>query len=170
MDAKLARGLVTCLAWSLLVGCSSSAGTFRCQSPASYAALPAPRAIAPQRIVRPPTGFLRQPPMTVRAATGLPLGPIVPVQATSPAAQYAGMSGYAHSYHSGTSSHHQQRACYGCQTGQCGPNRPHWMPTHHHWSVYRQPSNLSYPPSQVPAAVTQYPYYTLKGPSDFFLK
>jgi hypothetical protein len=43
-------------------------------------------------------------------------------------------------------------------------------PTHYHWFSYEQPQNLVYPPENQPAAVIQYPYYTVKGPSDFFMK
>ena len=42
-------------------------------------------------------------------------------------------------------------------------------PTHYHWMSYRAPTNLVYPPAFAPAPVVQYPYYTLKGPSDYFL-
>jgi hypothetical protein len=34
---------------------------------------------------------------------------------------------------------------------------------------YRAPHNLKYPPANQPAGVVVYPYYTLKGPDDFFL-
>jgi hypothetical protein len=43
-------------------------------------------------------------------------------------------------------------------------------PKHHMTYSYQRPSNLSYPPPQVPGGVIVYPYYTLKGPSDFFRK
>ncbi|GDY09435.1 hypothetical protein LBMAG52_29210 [Planctomycetia bacterium] len=43
-------------------------------------------------------------------------------------------------------------------------------PKHHHTFDYRQPKNLSYPPQNQPAGVVAYPYYTCKGPSDFFMK
>ena len=43
-------------------------------------------------------------------------------------------------------------------------------PTHYHWFSYEQPRNLVYPPANQPAAVIQYPYYTVKGPDDFFLQ
>lgn len=33
---------------------------------------------------------------------------------------------------------------------------------------YTQPTGLLYPPQNQPAGVTFYPYYTVKGPSDFF--
>jgi hypothetical protein len=41
-------------------------------------------------------------------------------------------------------------------------------PKHHFTYSYQRPQNLSYPPPQVPGGVVVYPYYTLKGPSDFF--
>ncbi len=49
------------------------------------------------------------------------------------------------------------------------PENYHW-PKHHHTFDYRQPKNLSYPPQNQPAAAVVYPYYTCKGPSDFFMK
>ena len=35
------------------------------------------------------------------------------------------------------------------------------------WS-YNPPQGLVYPPANQPAGVIQYPYYTVKGPTDFF--
>ncbi len=43
-----------------------------------------------------------------------------------------------------------------------------WAPTHHHWFSYEPPRNLQYPAANVPPAVVVYPYYTHKGPDDFF--
>ncbi len=45
-----------------------------------------------------------------------------------------------------------------------------WHPTHHHTYDYRAPKGLVYPPANQPAAIVQYPYYTVKGPDDFFKK
>lgn len=45
-----------------------------------------------------------------------------------------------------------------------------WHPTHYHTFTYNPPQNLVYPQQNQPAAVVQYPYYTHKGPDDFFLK
>lgn len=66
-----------------------------------------------------------------------------------------------------------------CPTGHCPPEwarypsdcpeNYHW-PKHHHTFDYRQPKNLVYPPQNQPAGVVVYPYYTCKGPSDFFMK
>ena len=76
---------------------------------------------------------------------------------------------------------------YGCPTGDChaygggfggGYCDQPWMhdggygygkyPNHRHSYSYKRPKNLVYPPANTPAAVVQYPYYTTKGPSDFF--
>jgi hypothetical protein len=58
---------------------------------------------------------------------------------------------------------------YGAECPLCAPDH-FWTPTHHHTYDYRQPKNLVYPPHNQPAATVVYPYYTLKGPSDFFMK
>ncbi len=68
---------------------------------------------------------------------------------------------------------------WSCPSGQCPaewaqspancPDNYHF-PKHHHTFDYRQPKNLVYPPQNQPAAVVVYPYYTCKGPSDFFMK
>ncbi len=43
-------------------------------------------------------------------------------------------------------------------------------PNHYHWYQYDEPKNLVYPQANTPAAIVQYPYYTLKGPECFFMK
>jgi len=66
-------------------------------------------------------------------------------------------------------------ACPDCQQDDCNCNcdgmlcRMPWHPTHHHMFSYEQPKNLSYPTSQM-GSLTRYPYYTFKGPDDFFHK
>lgn len=66
-----------------------------------------------------------------------------------------------------------------CPTGPQGnacPVRPQqhgsnvWRPTHHHTWEYNAPKGLTYPDQNQPPATVQYPYYTVKGPSDFFMK
>ena len=68
----------------------------------------------------------------------------------------------------------------GCGADGCGlcrePNyNAGWYPTHHQWYTYHQPGvglhgggPLLYPPANAPGAVVVYPYYTVKGPDDFF--
>ena len=49
-----------------------------------------------------------------------------------------------------------------------GPGLMEDYPEHHFTYAYMRPKNLQYPPPQVPGGIVVYPYYTLKGPSDFF--
>lgn len=55
----------------------------------------------------------------------------------------------------------------GCGVG-CGHGCGHGCPHHYHSYAYTRPHNLVYPPPQSPAGAVVYPYYTHKGPSDFF--
>ncbi|MCH7687628.1 MAG: hypothetical protein IH899_13260 [Planctomycetes bacterium] len=61
---------------------------------------------------------------------------------------------------------------YGCNSCLFGNScyNPDWYPTHHHWYRYKPPRNLVYPPANQPGGVVVYPYYTLKGPDDFFFE
>jgi hypothetical protein len=89
---------------------------------------------------------------------------------------YSGPEGYYTDHHSkayvagsaaGGCPHCQYgNACppNGCQ--QCG----HGCPKHHHSYQYKWPENLVYPDPHTPAGMVQWPYYTLRGPSDFFMK
>ena len=43
-------------------------------------------------------------------------------------------------------------------------------PVHRNFYTYDAPDNLMYPPQNQEAATYQYPYYTLRGPTDFFMK
>ncbi len=49
-----------------------------------------------------------------------------------------------------------------------GPQQQHGR--HYHTFEYKAPEGLRYPPANQPPAVVQYPYYTLRGPTDFFQK
>jgi len=57
-----------------------------------------------------------------------------------------------------------------CQHGYFGHIGPDgdWYPTHRYTHSYNAPQNLSYPAQNSPAGAVVYPYYTHKGPSDFF--
>lgn len=57
---------------------------------------------------------------------------------------------------------------WGGHHGSRAFGRPSWRPLHRHSYTYRPPQNLKYPPANQPAAFVQYPYYTVKGPKDFF--
>jgi hypothetical protein len=65
----------------------------------------------------------------------------------------------------------QGGACYpegGCP--HCGCGCGHSCPDHYQTYSYKWPKNLVYPPPVLPAGMVQYPYYTLRGPTDFFMK
>ncbi len=58
----------------------------------------------------------------------------------------------------------------GCPTGACGAG---CGPQHYHSYSYSRPNNLVYPQAEagnVPGGAVVYPYYTHRGPSDFFRK
>lgn len=55
----------------------------------------------------------------------------------------------------------------GCHPGHCG-NGGHGCPQHYHSYSYQRPQNLSYPAPNAVGGSVVYPYYTHKGPSDFF--
>jgi hypothetical protein len=54
-----------------------------------------------------------------------------------------------------------------CKDGRC--NLP-FHPVHRNFHTYSTPQNLMYPPQNAAPATYQYPYYTHRGPTDFFMK
>ena len=56
-----------------------------------------------------------------------------------------------------------QRGC------KAGCNLP-FHPVHRNFHTYQVPANLSRPPENSAPAMYQYPYYTLRGPTDFFME
>ncbi|REJ93329.1 MAG: hypothetical protein DWQ34_05660 [Planctomycetota bacterium] len=69
----------------------------------------------------------------------------------------------------------QGQSCPFCQQGlggdhdhDSGHRTLNKYPDHHFTYSYHRPKNLLYPPPQVPGGAVVWPYYTLKGPSDFF--
>ena len=60
-----------------------------------------------------------------------------------------------------------QRCSPGCQGAGC--NLP-FHPVHRNFQTYHAPQNLMYPPENAQPAQVQFPYYTLRGPTDFFMK
>lgn len=103
------------------------------------------------------------------------------MRAQSPPAQATGLvqaqapvqpTGWSHSGYASSCQH-----CQGAGAGSCSqcydPNQlinlP-FHPIHRNSYTYNTPRNLMYPPSPTPAGVTQYPYYTFRGPTDFFMK
>ncbi|MEX0718062.1 MAG: hypothetical protein WD066_15825 [Planctomycetaceae bacterium] len=56
------------------------------------------------------------------------------------------------------------------QHGYGGAGGGNWGPQHRTFHTYHHPTDLRYPSPHVPAAIVQYPYYTNRGPTDFFMK
>ena len=69
-------------------------------------------------------------------------------------------------------------SCMSCQgMGSCSICRTHngtinlpFHPVHRNSYTYNTPKNLMYPDSSSPAGIVQYPYYTFRGPTDFFFE
>lgn len=72
----------------------------------------------------------------------------------------------------------QGGGCPQCQYGQACPQggcpscgHGQGCPQHLHSYKYNWPKNMVYPSNnQLPAGLVQYPYYTFRGPTDFFMK
>ena len=91
-------------------------------------------------------------------------------------------AGYGQSPYAGYGNFDQQPSPVGPYAGfsKCPPQyqeqcwdhggRRHRGIYHYHTYSYREPDNLSYPCPNQPGGVVTYPYYTHKGPSDFFYK
>ncbi len=73
--------------------------------------------------------------------------------------------------------------CQGCRPGRggsgphrCGPNGQGsglnlpFHPVHRNFHTYHAPENNMYPPENAAPAQVQYPYYTFRGPTDFFME
>jgi len=89
---------------------------------------------------------------------------------------YAGPNGY-YTEHDRSYMVNRDSSCESDPTGslQAGgaencEQRPHGCPSHYQTYSYNWPQNMVYPNSQTPAGVVQYPYYTFRGPTDFFMK
>ena len=65
----------------------------------------------------------------------------------------------------------QKAACQHCSGVGCDHciNLP-FHPVHRNFHTYSVPRGLTYPEQDTPAAMVQYPYYTFRGPTDFFMK
>jgi len=167
MKMRIACGLAVYLAGFLLTGCSASRGIVRGQNPDQTE-------LAGQATVQPTDFQLRgrlfpnnhrvfdgndhriKGKHTYREDPAMCRGPNCP----SHSGTADGIAFLGHGHHG--------NACPTCQHGL--DDGQTWHPTHRHWFVYKQPHDLVYPPANTPTAIVQYPYYNVKGPSDFFMK
>ena len=154
MKQKLVWGLLSCLLGLLCLGCSNTNQVIRGQSPATVGVYHGDRGVftkADAKARRPHYVQISQHPGSPERVEYLTKEG-VPVDARGnwfPPAQQ-GDCPDGGSYHQGPCGNYQ-------------------YPTHVHSFSYYPPKDLVYPQPNTPAAVIQYPYYTVKGPDDFFL-
>jgi hypothetical protein len=147
--------LACCSLVMITVGCSQNMGTVRGQAPGQFQRGPTQRGPAQH------AQYQQGPQMASNGGMRMP-GP-------KPGVQY--YDGPAHDPNQFSSAD-----CPTCPHGNGCPVCPQqhgfdvWRPTHHHTWEYNAPKGLTYPDQNQPPATVQYPYYTVKGPSDFFMK
>lgn len=147
--AKLACGLLAAVVGGVSLGCSSSPGIVRAQSPgfgppATYAEPGTPAMTTEE-------GMIVQEGQPVYTEQGQVYSDGQVVYQNGAADPYCPPGGYA------------------VDPNTFGRNND-WFPQHMHKYSVSVPHNLSYPPQDQPAAVVFYPYYTVRGPTDFFMK
>jgi len=161
MNTRLTTGLLSCLIMPLFVGCANSPSLIRGQSPVP----PAPAEL----------GDVSEVSTTADASKENAPFPYntFPAQMMKKNVHHrAGM--YSHTmakhpefcpdcYRNGDVYWDGEKWCPRENGRRC-----HHPPRHMYQHMYRIPRNMSYPQNPTPAAVTVYPYYTHKGPDDFF--
>lgn len=159
--------LLTGMALTLSTGCSLSSPVVRAQNPATGEGYPPPGYTVPANYgpvigTAPGYGqFKRHPTLHQDFA---------PLHANrNPNFGYYDNSEYSQGQHSyggeGFGNGYQQS----CPPGYGGSGGHHFP---HHYSSHRYdwPQNMVYPTTGAPNAAVAYPYYTLRGPTDFFMK
>ncbi len=89
------------------------------------------------------------------------------MRAQSPDVTQVSHSGFTSA---GTSAHCDDAACRNCGPGRAPCMNLPFHPVHRNFHTYDVPQGLTYPQNDTPAAVYQYPYYTTRGPTDFFME
>jgi hypothetical protein len=102
------------------------------------------------------------------------------MRAQSPAAQQipAQQAGWHQSYAADSFQSYQDNSpeCYAGGSDCYGSHDPNQLinlpfhPVHRNSYTYNAPRGMMYPPAPSQAGVYQYPYYTFRGPTDFFMK
>jgi hypothetical protein len=192
MSGRVAWGVVVCLISPLVMGCANSAGMIRGQSP-SHEQTAAPSS-AVQQVSHNPFDKHKPPhwsrdhhgpvyhgTLVEHAGPGCENGSCN--NGSCPGGNCPGGNCYGGDCNGGNC---PSGDCYGNDcNGSCDDNCGHgrhckghgpWYPTHKTYFSYRppqgdgcHPQGLVYPQQNTPAPVVQYPYYTVKGPDDFFL-
>jgi len=166
----MAAGLAVCMT---AIGCANAGHTIRAQSPSSaQPAAPAEAPLGP---------FIGSAPGYAEHATShhkdfKTLPHFHDSNFGFEGGYYAGPEGY-YTYPRNYAYTYGDNAggCPYCQNGTaCPPDGcpdcGHGCPHHHMTYQYKWPENLVYPAPVMPAGMIQWPYYTLRGPTDFFMK
>lgn len=178
-------GIVLCLISPLLIGCSTGSGVIRAQSPAT-----GPTVQAQTETLGTLYGtnglFTKHNKVKYEGKITTYTGPN-----GGQHVHHSGPNGHYDRHHG----HANGQPCPQCQQ-ECGENdecrlcksfrdrfsgpertsvmgpdgRRYEYPVHTHEFSYKPPQGLVYPENNAPAPVVQYPYYTVKGPDDFFLQ
>lgn len=172
MNRKRAYGLAACLVWPLCLGCATDAAGLpglagKTGSREGYVAMNQVAASA-TRLARSDVVRGQTPADDTMMSAAFRQTPLPPGRDAA-LRQAAYRMAILPSHH-----RHAAAGCSTCGGGGCshcsGGHEDGWYPTHYVWFDYVEPKNLVYPPTNQPAAVIQYPYYTVKGPTDFFLQ
>lgn len=189
MSFKAGWGLTALLVASALVGCGQSRQLVRGQSPTTYPPESAISADSPGPIIGSAPGYAEQVHNAKSKHTHHDFKAYNGFRDNNfgyEGGYYAGPQGYYTDHdrtyvagsHGGASTGcpacEYGRGCpqggcqhCGCNAGACGPGG---CPQHYQTYQFNWPQNMVYPTSDVPAGMVQYPYYTLRGPTDFFMK
>ena len=149
MKMQFWGGLAACLVSAMLVGCGASSQVIRGQSPANLEQLAAEQGVQ----------------STIHADADNTVQPVIqPVCRKCRDCQYDYQTAGAGEYGNGMTGNDCYGNCYGDYCQGYG-----WAPIHVHKFKEKRP-NLVYPQTNAPAGMVMYPYYTVRGPSDFFMK
>lgn len=168
--AKLACGLLAAVVGGVSLGCSNSPGIVRAQSPGVGAQFGPPSTYAEpgaETFAPGPTNTMTVPEngAPVMTEQGMIVQEGQPVYTEQGQVYSDGQV----VYQNGAADPYCPPGGYTVDPNTFGRNND-WFPQHMHKYSVSVPHNLTYPPQDQPAAVVFYPYYTVKGPSDFFMK
>lgn len=141
MNRKTGWGLAACLLLPLAAGCNAGPNVVRGQSPSPGMSI---GNVPAMPVSLEADGYPSDPGPVYYAGHPTP-GPDVLVEGYA----YDGFCNHAYGH------------------GGCGYGL---YPQHRTSYVLKGTKNLAYPPPNQPPAVVTYPYYTVKGPTDFFLQ
>ena len=188
MSIKASWGLTVLLAASALVGCGQSRQLVRGQSPGAGVLVAAPaHAESEGPIIGSAPGYAEQIKSHKSTLTHKDFKAYNGFRDNNfgyEGGYYAGPEGYYTDHDRTYTAGSAAAGCPACEYGRgcpqggcehCGCKAgcntgPGGCPQHYQTHRFNWPQNMVYPQNENPAAMVQYPYYTLRGPTDFFMK